>query len=323
MTGPAAAPERQGPPSVTDSAAPAADALVPGTVDSGILLLDKPTGMSSNRALQQVKRALSASKAGHAGTLDPLATGMLPLLLGEATKVAGLLLGRDKAYRVSCRLGQVTDTYDADGQVVAERPVPALDHVRIEQALARFRGRIRQRPPAYSAIKMGGQPLYKRARRGEEVSVPEREVHIVRLQLLQHAAEHLQLQVECGSGTYIRSLVHDLGQVLGCGAHVTALRRLWVAPFRGQAMATLDAVLAGGSCPLLDPAAALSGMPRLSLDAGQLAILHQGRQLPSPHVLPTGTQVAALDGDGRLAGLLQVAAGGNLRPRRMLVAAAG
>ena len=188
MTGPAAAPERQGPPSVTDSAAPAADALVPGTVDSGILLLDKPTGMSSNRALQQVKRALSASKAGHAGTLDPLATGMLPLLLGEATKVAGLLLGRDKAYRVSCRLGQVTDTYDADGQVVAERPVPALDRDRIEQALARFRGRIGSGPRPIRRSRWADS-RYTRARRGER-SASRNGKHIVRLQLLQHAAEH-------------------------------------------------------------------------------------------------------------------------------------
>lgn len=313
--------------SVSDAAVvtgqtPVVPPIPAGSVGSGIVLLDKPGGMSSNRALQQVKRALAADKAGHAGTLDPLATGMLPILLGEATKVAGLLLGQDKAYQVSGRLGQTTDTYDADGQVLCERPVPALDRATIEQALAGFRGLIRQQPPAYSAIKIGGQPLYKRARRGEAIAAPQRQVRIGQLTLLDHDPEQLTLHVECGSGTYIRSLVHDLGQVLGCGAHVTRLRRLWVHPFRGQVMPTLEQVLAG-DCPLLDPVVATTAWPQLRLDPAQLATLRQGRRLPAPVPLQPGGQAAALDADGRLAGLLAVTAAGELQPQRMLVAAAG
>ena len=302
---------------------PAAVSPLPsGRVDSGILLLDKPGGISSNRALQQIKRALAAGKAGHAGTLDPLATGMLPVLLGEATKVAGLLLGKDKAYQVTCRLGQNTDTYDSDGQIVRERPVPTLDRAVIEQALSGFRGLIRQQPPAYSAIKLGGQPLYKRARRGEDVAAPERQVRIDTLSLLDQGEQHLELHVECGSGTYIRSLVHDLGEVLGCGAHVTRLRRIWVQPFRGLPMPTLDQVLAG-SCPLLDPVVAMAGVPQLTLDAAQLVTLRQGRQLPAAADMTSGEQVAALDVAGRLAGLLQVTSSGQLQPQRMLAPAAG
>jgi len=301
-----------------DSAAAILNRPPAGSIDSGILLLDKPDGMSSNRALQQVKRALAAGKAGHAGTLDPLATGMLPILLGEATKVAGLLLGKDKAYQVTCRLGQNTDTYDADGQVVRERPIPDLDPAAIEQALSGLRGLIRQRPPAYSAIKVAGQPLYKRARRGEEITVPERAVRIDRLTLLAQRPQELDLHVECGSGTYIRSLVHDLGEVLGCGAHVTELRRVWVQPFRGQAMPGLDQVLTGTPA-LLDPAVAVGDWPQVRLDPEQLAVLRQGRRLPARAGLAPGQSVAALELSGRLAGLLLVAANGELQPQRLLV----
>ena len=217
----------------------------------GLLLLDKPAGMSSNQALQRVRHLFRAEKAGHTGSLDPLATGMLPVCFGEATKIAGLLLGHGKAYETTARLGATTDTDDADGAVLRERPVPALDRPTVEAALRPLTGRIRQRPPIYSALKLGGEPLYAKARRGEAIEAPEREVEVHAFDILDIAPGRIALRVECGSGTYVRSLVRDLGEALGCGAHVTALRRLWVAPFKGQATHTLDALqsLAVGSDP--------------------------------------------------------------------------
>lgn len=206
----------------------------------GILLLDKPQGISSNRALQQAKRLFGAKKAGHTGSLDPLATGLLPICFGEATKIAGHLLGARKAYAAECRLGITTDTCDSEGSVLAERIVPALDGDAVCGELAKLTGRITQIPPVYSALKQGGVPLYKRARRGEAVQAPPREVEVFRFELLGREGDTLRLFVECGSGTYVRSLARDLGEALGCGAHLTGLRRLWVEPFREPRMFTLD-----------------------------------------------------------------------------------
>jgi tRNA pseudouridine55 synthase len=211
---------------------------------TGILLLDKAQGISSNRALQQAKRLFGAAKAGHTGSLDPLATGLLPVCFGEATKIAGYLLGARKAYAAECRLGVTTDTCDSDGAVLIERTVPALDDEAIRRELAKLTGRITQVPPVYSALKQGGVPLYKRARRGESVQASAREVDVFRFDLLARTGDTLRLHVECGSGTYVRSLVRDLGEVLGCGAHLTALRRLWVEPFREPRMFTLDELAA-------------------------------------------------------------------------------
>jgi len=207
---------------------------------NGILLLDKPQGISSNRALQQAKRLFGANKAGHTGSLDPLATGLLPICFGEATKIAGHLLGARKAYAAECRLGVTTDTCDSEGSVLVERAVPALDDDAIRAELAKLTGRIIQIPPVYSALKQGGVPLYKRARRGEAVEAPPREVEVLRFDLMERAGDTLRMYVECGSGTYVRSLARDLGEALGCGAHLTALRRLWVEPFREPRMFTLD-----------------------------------------------------------------------------------
>jgi tRNA pseudouridine55 synthase len=252
----------------------------------GILLLDKPSGISSNGALQRAKRLFGAAKAGHTGSLDPLATGMLPICFGEATKVAGYLLGARKAYRVRCRLGVVTDTLDADGVVVAERPVPALDAATIRAALAGLTGRIEQVPPVYSALKQRGVPLYRRARRGERVTPPPREVEVSRFEIQQRSDDTLTLCVECGSGTYVRSLVRDLGERLGCGAHVTQLRRLWLSPFRGARMFTLDDLVrqrengpqALRAC-LLPVVAGLADWPVLQLDAAGADAVAHGRTL--------------------------------------------
>ena len=295
---------------------PESRALSPGST-SGIVLLDKPKGLSSNAALQKVKRATGARKAGHAGTLDPLATGMLPILLGEATKIAAALLHQDKAYRVLCRLGQSTDTYDAEGEITAQRPVPDLDAERLRPLLARFTGRIRQQAPAYSAIKQDGQPLYRRVRRGEAVQAPVREVDIRCIEIESLSGVELGLRVECGSGTYIRSLAHDLGEVLGCGAHVQALRRLWVEPFRDQPMLSLDQVLAG-ELRVVPALAGLAGWPRVVLSEVEHAHLRQGRA-PERSGLAPGP-LAAVAPDGRLAGLLDAGIDGRLRIQRVLLA---
>lgn len=254
---------------------------------TGILLLDKPQGMTSNGALQQAKRLFGAAKAGHTGSLDPLATGLLPLCFGEATKIAGYLLGARKAYAAECRLGITTDTGDSDGAVLVERPVPSLDDAAIRAALAALTGHITQIPPVYSALKQNGVPLYKRARRGEAVAAPPREVDVFRFELQQRAGDHLQLHVECGSGTYVRSLVRDLGEALGCGAHLTALRRLWVEPFRAARMWTLDALAAlqsdadyaGLATTLLPIDAGLADWPVLQLDAEAADAVAHGRQV--------------------------------------------
>ncbi|HHW4673683.1 MAG TPA: tRNA pseudouridine(55) synthase TruB, partial [Xylella fastidiosa subsp. pauca] len=188
----------------------------------GILLLDKPAGISSNSALQIARRLLRAKKGGHTGSLDPLATGLLPLCFGEATKIAGLLLGSTKAYDADVLLGTTTTTDDAEGAVLLTRPVPTLDAEMVDAVIPQLIGRIRQRAPIYSALKQGGEPLYAKARRGEVVNAPVREVEVHAIELLVLATPRLQLRVTCGSGTYIRSLVRDLGEILGCGAHITA-----------------------------------------------------------------------------------------------------
>jgi tRNA pseudouridine55 synthase len=285
----------------------------------GIVLLDKPLGLSSNQALQAVRRLLRASKGGHTGALDPLATGLLPLCFGEATKLAGSLLGARKAYLAECRLGITTDTADSEGEIVRQLPVPPLDAAAIETALARLRGRILQVPPMYSALKHDGERLYAKARRGEVVDVPAREVDVHRLELLERDGEILRLLVECGSGTYVRSLAVDLGEDLGCGAHLTALRRIWVEPFREPQMVTLaqleqaaeqgdEALLAW----LLPVSAGLSDLPVLHLDEAQSMAISRGQQISLPG-LPEAGRCAAYASDGALLALLESDAEGRAR----------
>lgn len=295
-----------------------AAASLPKRPVHGILLLDKPSGMSSNRALQHAKRLFGAAKAGHTGSLDPLATGLLPVCFGEATKIAGYLLGARKAYAAECKLGISTDTGDADGEVIAERPVPpALDTAAIRAALAPLTGRITQVPPVYSALKQQGVPLYKRARRGEAVTAPPRDVEVFRFDLLARVGDTLQLHVECGSGTYVRSLVRDLGEALGCGAHLTALRRLWVEPFRAPRLFTLDELAAlapAGNARLraclLPIEAGLADWPVVHLGAEAAAAVIHGRPLildaaPGPHL--------AQSMDGRLLAVGEVGADGRFK----------
>ncbi|MCS5586090.1 MAG: tRNA pseudouridine(55) synthase TruB [Gammaproteobacteria bacterium] len=192
---------------------------------SGIVLLDKDTGLSSNAALQKVKRLFFAKKAGHTGALDPLATGILPICLGQATKVAGFLLDDDKRYFVRGRLGQMTDTGDAEGEVIKTQPFEYLANAEIQTAVNQFVGNIEQVPPMYSALKKDGQPLYKLARQGIEIDRPPRPVTIHHIDYLGYESGVVSLEVSCSKGTYIRTLIEDIGNKLGCGAHVIELRR--------------------------------------------------------------------------------------------------
>ncbi len=288
----------------------------------GILLLDKPLGLSSNQALQAARRLFRAAKGGHTGSLDPLASGLLPICFGEATKVAGLLLGSRKAYDAECLLGVTTRTDDGEGEETARRPVPpGLDDGAVRAALATLTGRIVQVPPAYSAIKRGGVPMYVRARRGEDVQVPPREVDIHALDLGGRDGDRLRLHVECGSGTYIRSLVRDLGERLGCGAHLTALRRLWVEPFRKPVMHTLEALqaLAVAGTESLDSVllpvdAGLATLPVVHLDAAASGALAQGQGVVLDGLAPGPCRAYA--DDGRLLALAEYRDDGRLHVLR-------
>jgi len=285
----------------------------------GILLLDKPLGMSSNKALQMAIAILRAAKGGHTGALDPLATGLLPLCFGEGTKLAGNLLGSRKAYLAECRLGITTTTADLEGEVLAQHPVPTLDEAAMEAALAPLRGRIVQVPPVYSAIKRGGEPLYLKARRGEVVEAPPREVDIYRLELVSRTETTLSLYVECGAGTYVRSLAVDLGEKLGCGAHLSALRRLWVEPFREPAMVTLDQLReatdqghAAVDRLVLPLSAGVADLPALQLDDAGAQAVSQGRQIDWPEGQPRAYS-AAFAPDGRLLALVDCDERGRIR----------
>lgn len=292
----------------------------------GLLLLDKPAGLSSNQALQQARHIFRASKGGHTGSLDPLATGLLPLCFGEATKIAGLLLGARKAYEATAVLGVTTDTDDADGLPLLERVVPALDAAMIEAALAPLRGPIVQRAPIYSALKQGGEPLYAKARRGEAIAAPEREVMVHALDVLERTGSRLRLHIECGSGTYVRSVVRDMGESLGCGAHVSRLRRLWVDPFRQPRMFTLDELreLAARGDAALDACllpieAGLVAFPQVTLPPEAARRLGMGQpQRIDPETAPpeSGTLVVN-DLAGRALGLATVDEDGMLRPQRL------
>lgn len=286
-----------------------------------VLLLDKPPGITSNAALQRAKRALRAAKAGHAGTLDPLASGLLPVLFGEATKFAGDALAADKGYVTTLQLGVTTTTGDLEGEVIERRPV-ALDAAAIESALARFCGPIEQVPPMHSALKQGGEPLYRLARQGRSVERTPRLVTIHALELLGWRGDSLEIRVCCSKGTYIRSLASDLGRSLGCGACVNSLRRTRVGGFtlaRAVPLEALercpeperDAWLLAADCLLLD-------LPRVDLTAALSERFGHGQEVRAEvagrgrcRVYGVGEAllgVGSLDGDGRLRPLRLVAA---------------
>lgn len=289
----------------------------------GVLLLDKPQGYTSNQALQRVKRLFAAAKAGHTGSLDPIATGVLPLCFGEATKLSQFLLEADKRYYAVLRLGITTTTYDSEGEVLAERPV-TVGRREIERALDDFRGEIAQVPPMYSAIKREGRPLYELARNGIEV---EREPRHVRIdELLFHSLDgvYLALEIACSKGTYVRSLANDLGERLGCGAHVVELRRLAAGGLRLDRAVSLERLESMSESERLDclfPAdQSLSGIPAVRLTVLATHYLLRGQAVSARHGHSPGW-VRLYDEYDRFLGMGQIMDDGRVAPRRLLAQA--
>jgi tRNA pseudouridine55 synthase len=283
---------------------------------SGLIVIDKPTGPTSHDVVGRIRRLVGVRRVGHAGTLDPLASGVLLVCVGPTTRLVEYLVGLDKVYETTIRLGQTTTTYDAEGEVTAERPVPKTA-AEIEAALAGFRGTIRQRVPSYSAVKQDGQPLYKRAHRGETPELPEREVTIHALEMLAYEPPLLTLRVACSSGTYIRSLAHDLGGALGCGGHVAALRRTAVGRFTLAEAAPLDTLTPDNiAARLLPPEATVAHLPRADFDANEAARLARGQRLAALTTTPMG-DTAAFGPDGRFIGIVAVEEG-EWRPHKII-----
>jgi tRNA pseudouridine55 synthase len=288
----------------------------------GVLLLDKPTGISSNDALQKARRLFSAEKAGHTGTLDPMATGLLPLCFGEATKFSADLLNADKTYEATLKLGICTDTGDAEGRVTSESLVNA-DEDQLRQVLPSFTGPIRQVPPMYSALKRDGKPLYELARQGIEVEREARDVVIHRLELLGFSGETVSLRVRCSKGTYIRTLAEDIGKALGCGAHLIALRRTQVGDLvlpRALTLSEIESCEESKRDALLQPVdSLLQNLPSVAIDGAAAARFGHGNP-----VMP-GAPVAGLCrvyADGQLLGLGLGDEAGLLHPKRLVAQAA-
>lgn len=285
----------------------------------GVVLLDKPAGVSSNHALQRVKRLLGARKAGHTGSLDPLATGLLPICLGQATKVSEYLLHSDKRYFTTIKLGETTDTLDSEGQILAVTPVTFQD-AELEQVLATFRGEIEQIPPMYSALKKEGQPLYKLARKGEHIERKPRKMTVHSLTAKRVAPDFLQLDVQCSSGFYIRSLADDLGQALGCGAHVVQLRRNAIKNISiDQAITLAELESMDNPHAVIQPLDCLiSDLPNIHLSSEQLRELEFGRR-PLANDLNTSPLGRFIRPDGTLFGVGEVTPNGLLRTHKMFV----
>lgn len=292
---------------------------------NGILLLDKPAGLTSNAALQAVKQLYAARKAGHTGSLDPLATGLLPICFGEATKISGFLLDADKHYVVTCRFGARTTTGDVEGDVVEERPVTGLDAKALAGVLPAFSGDIEQVPPMYSALKHKGERLYKLAREGVEVEREPRRVMIHAIELLDFSLPEAQIRVHCSKGTYVRTLVEDIGEQLGCGAHVTALRRTGVGPFGEDGMLTmteLEAIAAEGRHHALDQLllpieSGLAQWPGVRLSGDAAFYLRQGQPVLVPQA-PTEGWVRLYEGESGFLGMGEILDDGRVAPRRLM-----
>lgn len=292
---------------------------------NGVLLLDKPIGITSNAALQRVKRLFNANKAGHTGSLDPLATGMLPLCLGEATKISSFLLSADKEYQASLKLGVNTDSADADGSVIQTRPVEAYSEARVCEVLESFLGQSTQIPPMHSAIKQNGQPLYKLAHQGIEVERKARDITIHSLELLRFEGDELDIAVRSSKGTYIRVLAEDIGEALGCGAHITKLRRTSVGSLDEQPMYTLESLEAiAGEAGLsaldellLPMESTLPDWPEVRLSEDASFYLCQGQPVFVPQLKESGW-VRLYASDQRFLGLGTVLDDGRVAPKRLL-----
>lgn len=269
----------------------------------GILNLNKPQGITSHDVVQVVRQVSGIKRVGHAGTLDPLATGVILVCIGRATRLVEYLVGQSKSYVARIRLGQVTDTYDAEGDIVSDVAI-SVSEADISQAAEQFRGRIQQQAPAYSAIKRDGQPLYKLARAGKQVDPPVREVSIFSLELRKWEEPFLELEVSCSSGTYVRSLAHDLGQALGCGGHITALERTSVGNFDLANAVALDTLLEDTwSHHLLPSDQAVQHLPRVELSSEEAARIKMGQQIMRHSDDPQEPLIRIYEPDGRFLGV--------------------
>jgi tRNA pseudouridine55 synthase len=289
----------------------------------GILLLDKPPGISSNNALQKVRHLFKANKAGHTGSLDPLATGMLPICFGEATKFSNYLLDASKSYRAVCQLGHTSTTGDAEGEISFQQTVD-FSRAEIEDVLKCFVGEIQQKPPMYSAVKVNGQRLYKLARKGETVERQSRSIEIHSLNLLGLDENLLTIDVHCSKGTYIRTLAEDIGKQLGCGAFLAQLIRTGVHPFWDQSCLSMDELQAlADSAPekldalLLPVESGLSDLPGVIIQANQATAIQQGRVIQADSSQPPGL-VILMNREEQFIGIGEVSVGGRISPKRLM-----
>ncbi|TKB49278.1 tRNA pseudouridine(55) synthase TruB [Ferrimonas sediminicola] len=302
-----------------------------GRLVDGIVLLDKPAGITSNDALQRVKRIYNAAKAGHTGALDPLATGMLPLCFGEATKFSQYLLEADKRYRVVAKLGIRTTTSDADGEVVQERPVN-ISLGEINKAIDHFRGESMQVPSMYSALKYQGEPLYKYARQGIEVPREARPIHVYEAELIRFDGDEVEMELHVSKGTYIRTIVDDMGELLGCGAHVTVLRRTQVAGYPHERMVSLEQLenllqqaLDQGRKPkeLLDPLllpmdTAVMTLPEVNMNEVVASYIMQGQPVQVPKAPKEGAVRLTVGSQRVFVGVGEIDADGLVAPKRLI-----
>lgn len=292
---------------------------------SGIVLLDKPLGITSNTALQKVKRLFSAAKAGHTGSLDPMATGLLPLCLGEATKVSGYLLDADKSYTGTIKLGIRTSSADAEGEVIETRPVENISEKKIQTVFNQFLGEIDQIPPMHSALKVNGQPLYKLAHQGMEIERKSRPVTIFNLTLLRFEGDEIDIAVDCSKGTYIRTLAEDIGQALGCGAHLCALRRTATGPFELEDAITfeeLEVLLEDGfeaiDQVLIPAEDALVDWDEVTFTENTAYYISQGQAVLVPKA-PTSGLVKMFAPGNKFLGVGEILDDGRVAPRRLFL----
>lgn len=292
---------------------------------SGILLLDKPLGMTSNESLQRVKRMFRARKAGHTGSLDPLATGLLPICFGDATKLSAYLLDADKRYRVRVKLGEITTTADAEGEVIETASTEGVEEGHIRGILDDFRGEIDQLPPMYSALKHKGERLYNLARQGIEVERETRRITIFNLEMLEWMAPEFSLDVHCSKGTYVRTLAEDIGKQAGCGAHVSALHRSGVGPFADREMVSMERIeelRAEGASALdqllLPMDSALANWPELRLSDDACYYMKMGQAVVVPQA-PTEGWVRLYDKSQNFLGVGSIADDGKVQPKRLML----
>jgi len=295
---------------------------------TGIFLLDKEKGVSSNKALQQTKHLFGADKAGHTGSLDPLATGVLPICFGQATKFSRFLLDAEKSYETTIRLGITTESGDAEARVVKKRPTDFLNMDRVESVLKMYRGKTQQIPPMFSALKVDGERLYKLARKGITIDREPRDIEIYELNLLSLAGNEAKLFIRCSKGTYVRTLVEDIGESIGCGAHVRELRRLQVASFSIRDCFTLDSIMGFRQkyelldARLLPVDSALAGLPRIFVPEQSQISLKHGKTISVESLAPSGLVTIYSENSNRPAeflGIGEFRANGRLLPKKMLI----